>query len=139
MVSSRSPGCSTAIESLIPALTARVLQLYAAVPTRTGIFTKVTWEICNYCPINKIILGGFSQDLRGRTNYSDTGISLREMLTFRSRLRWKKGCCSSCRCWSSGLLVQTDLGRLECTPPCAQVGSGRQTQANYVYNEQTDE
>ena len=24
------------------------------------------------------------------------------MLTFRSRLRWKKGCRSSCRCWFSG-------------------------------------
>ena len=56
-VSSRSPGCSTAIESLIPALTARVLQLYAAVPTCVGIFTMVTWKICNYCPMNKITLG----------------------------------------------------------------------------------
>ena len=32
-------------------------------------------------------------------------------------------------------LVQTDLGRLECTPPCARVGSDRQTQANCVYDE----
>ena len=45
-VSSRSLGCSTAIESLIPALTAQVLQLYAAVPTREGVFT------------NNIIVGG---------------------------------------------------------------------------------
>ena len=51
-VSSRSPGCFTAIESLIPALTARVLQLYAAVPTRADVFTMVTWKICNYCPMN---------------------------------------------------------------------------------------
>ena len=38
---------------------------------------------------------------------------------------------------AAGLLVQTltDLGWLECTPPCARVGSGRQTQANYVYDE----
>ena len=57
-VSSRSPGCSTAIESLIPALTARVLQIYAAVPTHTDVFTTVTWKICNYCPMNNIILGG---------------------------------------------------------------------------------
>ena len=57
-VSSRSPGCSTAIESLIPALTARVLQLYAAAPTRTGVFTTVMRKICNYCPMNNIILGG---------------------------------------------------------------------------------
>ena len=40
-VSSRSPGCSTAIESRIPALTARVLQLYAAVPVGTSVFTTV--------------------------------------------------------------------------------------------------
>ena len=32
-------------------------------------------------------------------------------------------------------LEQTDLGRLECTPTCTQVGSGRQTQANCVYVE----
>ena len=49
-VSSRSPRCSTAIENLISALTARVLQLYTAVPTRAGIFTTVTRKICNYCP-----------------------------------------------------------------------------------------
>ena len=36
---------------------------------------------------------------------------------------------------AAGLLAQTDLGRLECTPPCARVGSVRQTQANYVYDE----
>ena len=36
---------------------------------------------------------------------------------------------------TAGLLVQTDLGRLECTSPCARVGSGRQTQVNYVHNE----
>ena len=40
--SSRLPGCSTGIESLIPALTARVLQLYAAVPASAGVFTMVT-------------------------------------------------------------------------------------------------
>ena len=59
-VSSRSPGCSTAIDSLIPALTARVLQLhvYAAVPSRVSVFTTVTWNIYNYWPMNKIILGG---------------------------------------------------------------------------------
>ena len=33
---------------------------------------------------------------------------------------------------AAGLLVETDL---ECTPLCAQVGSGRQTQANCVYYE----
>ena len=48
----------TAIESLILALTARVLQLYAAMPTRAGVFTTVTYEICTYCPMNNIILGG---------------------------------------------------------------------------------
>ena len=37
---------------------------------------------------------------------------------------------------AEGLLVQMDLGRLECTPPCARVRSGRQTQANCVYNKQ---
>ena len=36
---------------------------------------------------------------------------------------------------AAGLLVQTDLGWLECMSPCARVGSGRQTQANYVYDE----
>ena len=36
---------------------------------------------------------------------------------------------------AAGLLVQTDLGRLECTPLCVHVSSGRQTQANYVYDE----
>ena len=86
-VSSRSPGCSTAIESLIPTLTARVLQLYLAMPTRAGVFTTVTQKICNYWPMNKIILG-VSHDRPGRTNCSGTGISLgEEMLTFRSRLR----------------------------------------------------
>ena len=55
-VSSRSPGCSTAIDSLIPALTARVLQPYAAVPTCAGIFTTVTRKICTYWPMNNIIL-----------------------------------------------------------------------------------
>ena len=56
---SRSPGYSTAIESLIPALTALVLQaqLYAAVPTRADVFITVTRKICNYCPMNNIILG----------------------------------------------------------------------------------
>ena len=49
-ISSWSPGCSTAIESLIPALTARVLQLYAAVPTRAGVFTTVMWFY--HCPMN---------------------------------------------------------------------------------------
>ena len=58
VVSSRSPGCSTAIESLIPALTARVLQIYAAVPTHADVFTTVTRKIYNYCPMNNIILGG---------------------------------------------------------------------------------
>ena len=57
-VSSRSPGCFTAIESLIPALTAGVLQLYAAVPTGVDVFTTVMREICNYCPMNNIIFGG---------------------------------------------------------------------------------
>ena len=33
-------------------------------------------EICNYWPMNKFILGGFSRDRSGRTNYSATGISL---------------------------------------------------------------
>ena len=56
-VSSRSPRCFTAIESLIPTLTARVLQLYAAVPTHAGIFTMVTQKTCNYLHMNKIILG----------------------------------------------------------------------------------
>ena len=37
---------------------------------------------------------------------------------------------------AAGLLVQTDLGRIECTPPCAWVGSGQQTQGNCVYDEQ---
>ena len=36
---------------------------------------------------------------------------------------------------AAGLLLQTDVGRLECMPPCAPVGSGRQTRANYVYDE----
>ena len=80
----------TTIESLIPALTARVLQLYAAVPTRAGVFTTVTRKICNYWNeiMNKIMNnnilggGGFSRDRPGRTNYSATGISLAEMLTF---------------------------------------------------------
>ena len=82
-VSSRSPGCSTAIESLISALTARVLQLYAAVPTRTSVFTTVTWKICNYFPMNNIISGrGFSHDCPGRTNYSATGISFGENVDF---------------------------------------------------------
>ena len=36
------------------------------------------------------------------------------MLTFRSRLRWKKVVAPPV---AAGLLVQTDLGRLECTPP----------------------
>ena len=57
-VSNRLPGCSRAIESLISALTARVLQLYAIVPTRAGVFTAVTQKICNYWPMNKLILGG---------------------------------------------------------------------------------
>ena len=56
-VSSRSPGCSTAIESLIPTLTARVLQLCAAVPTRAGVFTMVMRKICNYWPMNKNYFG----------------------------------------------------------------------------------
>ena len=102
-VSSRSPGCSTAIESRIPALTARVLQL--RIRCRAYMHERIyhsNAEICNYCPMNNIILGGFSCDRPGRTNYSTTSISLGEMLTFRRRLRWKKGCRSSCRCWSSG-------------------------------------
>ena len=37
-VSSRSPGCCTAIESLIPALTARVLQLYATLRTHADVY-----------------------------------------------------------------------------------------------------
>ena len=49
--------------------------------TRADVFTTVMQEICNYCPMNNIILGGFSHDLPG------TGTSLGEMLTFRSRLR----------------------------------------------------
>ena len=36
---------------------------------------------------------------------------------------------------AAGFLVQTDLGRLECKPLRAPVGSGRQTQANCVYDE----
>ena len=75
--------------------------------------------------------GRFSLDRPGRTNYSATCISLGEMLTFRSRLRCKKLVAPA----AAGLLVQMDLGRLECTPPCARVDSGRQTQANYVYDE----
>ena len=73
-----------------------------------------------------IILGGFSRDRPG------TGISHGEMLTFRSRLRWKKVAAPPA---AAGLLVHTDLGRLECTPPCARVSSSRHTQANYVYDE----
>ena len=76
--------------------------------------------------MNNFILGGFSRDHPG------TGISLGEMLTFRSRLRWKKFAAPPA---SADLLVQTDLGRLECTSPCARVGSDRQTQVNYVYDE----
>ena len=65
--------------------------------------------------MNNFILGGFSRDRPG------TGISLGEMLTFRSRLRWKKVVAPLA---AASLLVQTDLGRLEFTPPCAQVSSG---------------
>ena len=37
---------------------------------------------------------------------------------------------------TTGLLVYTtDQGLLECMPLCARVGSGRQTQANCVYDE----
>ena len=38
---------------------------------------------------------------------------------------------------AAGFLVQTDLGRIDCTPPCARVVSGRHTQAqaNCVYDE----
>ena len=84
--------------------------------------------------MNNIILGGggFSHDRPGRTNYSATCISLGEMLTFRIRLRWKKVVAPPA---ANGLLVQTYLGWLECTPPCVRVGSGRQTQANYIYDE----
>ena len=57
-VSSRSPGCSIAIERLISALTARGLQRFAPVPTRADVFTAVTRKICNYCPMNNNILGG---------------------------------------------------------------------------------
>ena len=139
----RSPGCSTAIESLISALTARVLQLYIRSRAYTAdVFTTVTRKICNYCRMNIIIWSGrgrggriismISRNRPGRTNYSATSISLGEMLTFRSRLRWKKVVAPIYR---SGLLVQTDLGHLECTPPCARVGSGRQTQANCDYDE----
>ena len=77
------------IESLIPALTARVLQLYAAVPTRVGVFTTVKWKLYNYWPMNKIILGGGGGGgggggwglvaSPGRTNYNATGKSLGEM------------------------------------------------------------
>ena len=67
---------------------------------------------------------GFSRDHPGRTNYSATGISLGEMLIFRSRLSWKNVVAPPA---AAGLLVQTDLGCLECTPLCARVGSGRQT------------
>ena len=56
-VSSRLPGCSTAKENLIPTLTARVLQLYAAIPTRAGVFTMVMRKICNYWPMNKNYFG----------------------------------------------------------------------------------
>ena len=42
-------------------------------------------------------------------------------------------------CWlspaSAGLLVQMDLGRLECKPLCVRVGSDRQTQENCIYDE----
>ena len=78
-VSSRSPGYSTAIESLISALTARVLQRFTPMPTRMEVLTAVMWKIFNYCPMNNNILGGggFSRDRPGRTNYSATGISLR--------------------------------------------------------------
>ena len=76
--------------------------------------------------MNNFNLGGFNRDRPG------TGISLGEMLTFRSRLRWKKVVAPPA---AAGLLVQTDLGWYEFTPPCAQVGSSRQTQANCVYYE----
>ena len=36
---------------------------------------------------------------------------------------------------AAGLVVQTDLGRLECMPPCVRIDSGQQTQAHYVYDE----
>ena len=81
---------------------------------------------------NMQLLSWFSRNRPGRTNYSATGISLGEMLTFRSWLRWKKVVAPPA---AAGLLVQMDLGWLECMPPCARGSSGRQTQANYVYDE----
>ena len=58
----------------------------------------------------------FSHDRPGRTNYivPPVRISLGEMLTFRSRLRWKKVIAPPV---AAGLLVQMDLGWLECMPP----------------------
>ena len=72
-----------------------------------------------------------------RTNYGAMCISLGEMLTFRRRLRWGKNVVAPPA--TAGLLVQMDLGWLECMSPCARVGSGRQTQANYAYDEQMND
>ena len=55
------------------------------------------------------------------------------MVAFRSMLRPPKKVVAPSA--AAGLLVPTDLGRLECTPLCARVGSGRQTQANCIYDE----
>ena len=63
----------TVIESLSPVLTARVLHLYPAVPTRAGVFTTVRREICNYCSMNKIVFGkGLVAPWKNKINYSDT-------------------------------------------------------------------
>ena len=55
------------------------------------------------------------------------------MVAFKIRLRPQKEVVAPSS--AAGLLVPTDLGQLECTPLCAWVGSGRQTQANCVYDE----
>ena len=110
----------TAIESLSLVLTARVLILYPAVPTRAGVFTTVRRELCNYWSMNKIVLWeGLIAPWKNKINIVPP-------------LEMEKRCSSSYRCWS---LVQTDLGRLECTPVRARVGLCQQTQAICVYDE----
>ena len=47
-VSSRSPGCSTAIERLISALTARGLQRFAPVPTRADRGNTENMQLLSY-------------------------------------------------------------------------------------------
>ena len=110
----------TAIESLSLVLTARVLILYPAVPTRAGVFTTVRRELCSYWSMNKIV---FEEGL------VVSGV-LEELIV--PPLEMEKRCSSSCCCWS---LVQTDLGWFECTPARARVGLCRQTQVICVYDE----